>query len=626
MSRSLVEIPQGVKGRWDFLGACILRPGQAFPWRPITDKHLDAGTISKSNRWFVLWRPDYAERVSTAHTDSISVVVIGSPWISQSAREEKPAAYIASRLHNNTPLTNLLAQMDGEYLLMVWDDTAQTGVIATDPVGRSTVYYHASNGQVIWASHPETVAILGGKEVQIDQQSLNAYFALKGVPAPWSMVKDVSKLPPGHVLTLKDPVEIRGYFSLKKSRFDRSFTEAQEELIHGLRCSIERCSKSSGFQTLGIFLSGGIDSATLAAIARELTPVCAFSVGYFPHYYTDETKESTVTASSLGVPIKICRFSPADAINLLDKTAAYLPEPVADMALLPEVFLASYASQFVKLVLDGTGADAILGGSNKFIAEFYRRFYMGIPRVLRRGLIYPLLQFVPTSRRWPLTNRLRQLAIFVKGAEIPSVEERALFWSTFFPYTLLQKVLLAEWMLDQDIAVEILRDLLQEYGDQESISSISHMTLRGITAGVELPKLAAVERISGIFIHTPFLSSEVITLAFSLPDSFKVSGAYGKIVLREAARRIVPPQVLQRRKKNFSPPIGQWLTNQLREIFWETLASGEEIFNIDTLRRMWWEQRAGYRDWTAELWAIFMFQRWWNQVRTGKGIQWHWNG
>ncbi len=594
----------------------MLREGQTFPAK--FDLIANAMMASKNRDWFVIWNPSYSERIRAAQVGLLSVVVIGPPWLGTTSKQDI-AAYVAGELYYNTPLTSLLAQMDGGFIVMIWSEAARTGIIAVDPIGRYALYYSASNGQVVWASHPEPVALLTKGEIRLNQEALNIYLTLKGVPAPWSLLEGIEKLPPAHLLVIRETgVEVKEYLSLKEAgAYEGSFLEAQEWLIHELRCSVEQCVAHS--QPIGVFLSGGLDSTTVTTLACQKAPVRAFSVGYMPHYHTDESRYAISVAHSLGVPIEVYRFSSADVINLLDTIVACLPEPVADMALLPQVFLASYVSQSVKIVLDGTGADAIWGGSNKFVAEHYRHFYMRVPRLVRRGLIYPLVRLLPTSRRWPLTNRIYQARIFLRGAEIPCNEDRIFAWSVFLPHELVKKVLSTTWVLDKDVGTDILRALIREFGMQDTISRISYMTLRGISAGIELPKLAAVERLSGLFIHTPFLSNRLIRLAFSLPDSYKVSGPYGKLVLREAAKRIVPPLVFQRRKANFSPPVGQWLTGQLRELFWETLASNEGFFNLDAIRHMWWEQWVGWRDWSAELWAIFMLQHWWNQAGCKRG-------
>lgn len=629
MNPHLIDAALKTNRSWDFLGACTLEQSQIFPavFGLIPEKSLkNTATVSESGDWFVAWNPDCNDRVYVAQAGPISVVVIGPPWLSPSLPEKNVAAYIARGLHSNVPLTSLLTQMDNGFLVMTWNDATKIGALATDPIGRFALYYSTSTGQLVWASHPLPVAILSRSEIQLSQEAVNIYFSLKGIPAPWSLLKGVRKLPPGHLISIKKTgIEVKEYFHLETvGTYEGSFLEAQEELIHRLRGSIEK--SISNFRHVGVFLSGGLDSTTLTILSCQIAPVLALSIGYAPRYYADESEHAASIARSLGVPIEIHRFLPTDVIALLDKTLAYLPEPVADTALLPQMFLASYASQSVRVVLDGTGADAILGGSNKFVAEHYRHFYVRIPQVVRRGLIYPLVWSLPSSRRWPLTNWIRQLQVFIKGAEILSSEERIFFWSMFFPQAILKKVLSTSWALDRNIGADILRDLIGRCGDQENVSRISYMTLRGITAGVELPKLAAVERVSGLFIHLPFLSNGLVEFALSLPDSYKVSGGHSKLVLREAFKRIAPQSLVQRRKANFSPPAGEWLTGQLRELFWETVAPGEGVFNIDTIRRMWREQHVGWRDWSIELWAIFMFQRWWKHIRKQEEGLWHWNG
>lgn len=607
---------QKPKGCWDFLGICTLGSSPApFQFSGFTGDTNSTCILSKSGVWRVSWNPDYSTRIRHAQLDSISVIVVGSPWL-----KEDTAVRVAERLrYTNFSLTDFWADTDCECVVMAWDDAGRRGIIALDPVGRFTLYYSASTDRVIWASHPVPPAILTGGNVELSQEALNVYFALKGIPAPFSLLKGVKKLSPGHLLFIKETgLEIKECFPLIKKTYGGSLHEAQEELLYELRHSIKQCISYS--QPVGVFLSGGLDSATLAAIALEFAPVRAFSVGYLPSYYTDETERATEAAHFLDIPIEIHQFSPSEVETLVDKTVVCLPEPVADMALLPQVSLASKASRFVRVVLDGTGADAIFGGSNKFVANHYMRFYMRVPQSVRRVLIYPLVQILPSSRRWRITNEIRKLQIFVKGAEFPTDRERSFFWSSFCPYARFQQILSGDWVLERDIGMDFLYNLIKQYEDSESVSGISYMTLRGITAGVELPKLAAVERRSGVFIHTPFLSSNIVSLALSFPDSYKVSGARGKIVLREASKRVIPQQILQRRKANFSPPVGQWLTSHLRELFWETIAFDEGIFNLKTIHRWWQEQRMGWRDWSAELWAIFMFLRWWKQMKTHGGV------
>lgn len=479
------------------------------------------------------------------------------------------------------------------------------------------LYYTVEEGGVIWSSHPQPIGILyRNGRLQISREGLNLYLLLKGIPAPWTLLAKVFKTPGGRVIKIgPSGIAVSNYWPESAIEpYADSFPVAQKALRDQLYRSIQLCVEDAS-APVGIFLSGGLDSTIVASVARHLAPVFAFSVGYFPRSIGDETKYAALAAKGLGIPIEIHRFSPSDAVGLVQQINASLPEPVADMALLPEVFLALHIPREIKVVLDGTGADALLGGSPKFLAEYYRAFYMHLPPILR-AIIKPLLQALPATRRWSFTRTIYRGQHFIQGAEIPSWEERIIFWSRFIPPPLLSKILLPEWVLDKDLGGEILLDLLgrfpsEAYADFPGrVALVSYMTLSAISSSVEFPKLSAVEQQSDIRVCTPFLSPAMVEFALALPDLYKVHSARGKVILRETFRKELPPAVLHRSKANFNPPIGQWLTKELRELFWETMKQDSGLFNIYTIRRMWYEHSSGWRDWSSELWAIFMLQSW----------------
>jgi asparagine synthase (glutamine-hydrolysing) len=505
----------------------------------------------------------------------------------------------------------------GSGALVAWDESRQEVILAGDPIGRQVVYYAVKEGGVIWSSHSQPIGIFcsNGKP-KISREGLNLYLLIKGIPAPWTLLAEVLKTPGGKIIKVsRSGIAFRDYWPERAIKsYTASFHLAQKMLKSQLYSSIRLCVENI-FAPVGIFLSGGLDSTIIASIARRIVPICAFSVGYSSPSLGDETKYAALAAKELGIPIEIHRFSPSDAVGFVQQINASLPEPVADMALLPEVFLALNIPRDIKVVLDGTGADALFGGSPKFLAEYYRTFYMHLPSILR-AIIKSLVQVLPTTRRWSFTRNIYRAQHFMQGAEISSWEERIIFWSRFIMPTLLSKILLPEWVLDKDLGGEILLDLLGQFPSEAHadfpgrVARISYMTLKAISSSVEFPKLSAVEQQSDIRVCTPFLSPAMIEFALALPDLYKVRSASGKVILRETFGEELPPAILHRPKTNFNPPIGQWLVKELRELFWETMKQDLGLFNIDTIRRMWYEHSIGWRDWSSELWAIFMLQSW----------------
>ena len=579
----------------------------------ITEKE---GIVFRSERGlgFIYWGTQVAKRrARIIHKDSSHLILFNSTGRSLDRQ-------ILETLIKRYPLEVSLGKIQtqlGSGLSIAWDDSSQDVILAGDPVGRQVLYYYVEDGGVIWSSHPQPIGLLSRNgSLQISREGLNLYLLLKGIPAPWTLLAEVFKTPGGRVIKIgPSGIAVSNYWPQGAIEpYADAFPVAQKVLKDQLYRSIQLCIEDV-LSPLGVFLSGGLDSTIIASVTRHIAPVYAFSVGYFSYSIGDETKYAALAAKELGIPIEICRFSPSDAVGLMQQINASLPEPVADMALLPEVFLALHIPREIKVVLDGTGADALFGGSSKFLAEYYRAFYMHLPSILR-AIIKPLVQALPATRRWSFTRTIYRAQHFIQGAEIPSWEERTVFWSRFIPPPFVSNLLLPEWALDKDLGGEILLNLLRQPLSEAHIdfpghvARVSYMTLRAISSSVEFPKLSTVEQHSNVRVRTPFLLPAMVEFALALPDIYKVRSARGKVILRETFKEDLPPAILHRPKANFNPPIGQWLTKELRELFWETMKQDSGLFNIQTIRRMWYEHTSGWRDWSSELWAIFMLQSW----------------
>jgi len=518
---------------------------------------------------------------------------------------------VAETLACHRPIDAALMDLDGEFLLAAWDDSSQTSYLATDPTGHHSLYYAPIPGGIAWGSHPLPVAKLLGS-VQLNHEAINLYFALKGVPAPWSMLKGVRKLRPGHVLQAQNAgMSERDYWQLgdRAARpYEGMLDDASHELIDLLTQSIERYA-SCDSASVGIFLSGGLDSTALLALGRQAgIPLRAFTVGYSPAYHGDETKHARHAADALGVPIEVLYFSPQEAATLAHDVLPRLAEPAADPTLLPQVFLARHTVGQTKTVLDGTGSDVIFAGTTKYTAEPYVRRYQQIPKPVRHGLIEPAARLLPSSRRWPLTNQVRRWQFFASGSDLPFVE-RAVQWTRFVPQTTIARLLAPEWSMAKDLGTTYL-DTYRRQLQVDDITAICFMTLKGHTPWVDYLKLSSLERESGLSVRAPFMSPCLVEFGLRLPGAFKVSGSVGKLVLRRACEQIIPPGTLQRRKAIFATPISQWLQHGMRELFWETLRHPTSLFDLEQLRYMARLNNLGWRDWQSELWAAFVLQRW----------------
>lgn len=605
-----------------FLGMNVWTPSQVpDSWNKLVfAPPLERRLVIHSDQgiWFFEW--DDIPQVKIHQTKSGILVVVGSANLRSDFQSESfdCAAQVACLLEQGHPLQAILANIEGEFALLYWDSSAGEIFFATDAIGRQVLYYMTKPGGVIWASHPQQLASLTTTP-QIDKTALNLYFSLKGIPAPWSLIAGVHKVRPGCVLRLsRSGLQEYEYWRLSekvRKPYIGDLESAQSELIESLR-EIIRCYLKGVSYPAGIFLSGGLDSTCIAAIAlKEGVPLQAFSVGYSPSWRGDESKYAVLAAHELGIPIEVVQFSSCYLIELMQEVVGELPEPIADPAFLPQLLLARYAAGAVTVMLDGTGADAVFGGSNKYLVEHYRQIYARIPYLLRK-VIAGVSSILPSSRRWLVTDWLRKWQLFIKGAELPE-EERSLLWSQFLPRSQITRLLSPEWLDNAYPGEKYLQEYYQRI-EIDKVSATSLITLKGIQPWVELRKLSAIEQNTGISICTPFLSPALVEFGLRLPESYKVQNAQGKVVLRKACKDLVPPVVLQRRKANFVPPVSRWIGCELREVFWETMLQETGLFNLKTVQRMMREHIWGWRDWSSELWSIFVLQYWWIHQKGSK--------
>lgn len=552
-------------------------------------------------------------RVRVAHAGTWTVAVVGSLRMRTDVTQRPdPVSYLVDALADGQALKTLLDQFDGEFACIAWDAVVGTIHLATDPVGNHFLYYSLSAGGIMWSSHPQRIARSTGR-MDLDPEAMHLYFAIKAIPAPWSILSGVRKIRPGHVLSAdRTGVHENEYWPLvdrARQGYRGDFASAQAAVRDLLVSAIQKDAEDV-VGACGLFLSGGLDSTALMALSSQIgISTHAFSVGYLPHQRTDETEYARLAAGQLGVPIDLCQVSASESAQVVQDALALASEPANDMALVPQLLLARLMTGQVRVTLDGTGADTVLGGSNKYKAEGLSRFYLRIPGFLRAGIIRPLSNALPASRRWRLTDIARRWQLFVAGCELPE-DERRLFWSRFFPDWLIAQVLQPQWRIAPGLSSHCLEDQWRRL-QGDDVSATSLMTLRTILPGVELLKHSHLEAMTGISIRKPFLAASFVEFALSLPGAYKVQGDQGKLVLRSAVREIVPQAIQQRPKANFRPPIGEWIGREWQEMFWETLLQDTGLFQFPVVQHLMRDHKIAWRDWSSELWAIFVLQQWW---------------
>ncbi len=536
---------------------------------------------------------------------------------SESKTRRDVAQEMAESLSAGRSLRSCLIDLEGSFGVLAWNEKESRLVFATDPIGMTKIYYAEDRGRVLISSHAHRVAKKLGN-LSVSGDGLSILFSIKGISPPYTVFEDVSILKPSEMRTITSAGRSsEEYWSILGSitPFQGSFEDAQDELQAIMEKSLLRIAGGSD-EKLGVSMSGGVDSALMAALLVKVgIPAQGLTVGYDPPTRFDETQAAAENARRIGLPIDVVRVSDKDISDVIDFATQNLPEPLGDATILPQLLMTLAGRGKVRSIIDGTGADNIFGGMQKFTAERYAKRYLKIPKFLRTNLIRPALNLLPSSRKSAFTDKVRKMQKFSYGVELPE-DDQNVYWSRFLPREAVERIIAPALSPNGHLADQILlgirNEVPPEFGD---FLTSTFTSIRGTLPTHATQKLVTLQYASGTFFHTPFMTPGMIEFALSLPMSFKLSAGETKIVLRRTAAKILPAECTSQNKATFSPPISRWLMGVLRTEFLDLL-KGNQFFNTEVIEKMISEQDSGWRDWQWELWLVYIFLKWFKEIST----------
>src|SRR5437867_184055 len=435
--------------------------------------------------------------------------------------------------------TRFAERLRGMFAVAVWDGRERRLVLARDRYGIKPLYYRAVDGGVEFAS--ELRALPRG---EIDLDALEAFLAFNSVPAPFSIFRDIRKLPPGYLLVWDggEPALSR-YARPAPALETRSDDEAEllEELRARLRDSVRAHLVSD--VPVGVLLSGGIDSSALAALAAEESPdaLRTFSIGFEERSF-DELGDARLVAERYDTQHRELVLRP-DAALLLPALAEAFDEPFADSSALPTYLVSQLAAEDVKVALSGEGGDELFGGYYTYAADLLaQRTGWAAP------LLRPIVERLPTSTaRASFDYRAKR---FVRAAHLPPLE-RHHGWKEIFSEGARAELTSRRSGFDP---VDLLRARFAETEGAELLTRLQDIDLGTYLVDDLLVKTDRASMAHSLEARVPFLDPVVTNFALALPTRHKVRGLRKKVLLRKAAAPLVPPELLRRRKRGFSIP------------------------------------------------------------------------
>ncbi|MBV9216800.1 MAG: asparagine synthase (glutamine-hydrolyzing) [Acidobacteria bacterium] len=509
---------------------------------------------------------------------------------------------------------DFIDHINGMFAISLWDSVSKKLILARDRFGEKPLYYGIFDGKLIYASEPKAMLAHPVVHAELDLSALRYYLSYDYVPAPRSIFKGIAKLPAGHMLVVENgQVRTRRYWNLTWAKNGRlgSIDKAAAELRDLLSDAVRMRLVSD--VPLGILLSGGIDSSTVAAFAVQhaTEKVKTFSIGFEEDSF-DESRYARMVASHLGTEHYEAKMSADTAADLVPEITSWLDEPLSDASLLPTYMLARFVRKHVTVALGGDGGDELFAGYPMYYGHKVANKYLAIPGFVRSGLIEPMVNALPVStKNLSFDYKAKR---FVRSAKY-DVITRHHSWFGSFAVDEQPSVLTAD--VREKTSGDIYADARLLLESSDAVDPIEKMQFLDINYYMAEDILTKVDRASmavSLETRAPFLDPRVGQFAASLPLNYKLRGSNGKYILKRAVRDLLPAEILTRGKKGFGIPIAEWLKGRLNPMLHDLLAPGrlksQGLFESNPVQRLISEHESGAASHHKQLWTLLVFQLW----------------
>lgn len=516
-----------------------------------------------------------------------------------------------------------LPWLSGFFAFALHDKETGNLLIARDRYGKKPLNYYHTSEEFAFASEMKSL-LEWGIPKKLNYSVLHQYLQLNYIPPPQSMIEGVSKLKPGHYMRLNASglQEYHAYYQIEivPDTYDRyTYDEAQAILIEKMDESVRERMISD--VPLGAFLSGGIDSSVVVALASRYTDkLSTFSVGYKDNAFFDETRYAKLVAEKYKTNHTVFSLTNNDFLEHVYDVLNYLDEPFADSSAIPEYILCHHTRKHVTVALSGDGGDEVFAGYNKHAAEWKMRQSSFINSLVKTGL--PLWKMLPRGRSNKITNLFRQLYRFAEGGSL-SVKDRYWRWASFNTVAQANQLLTKESLakVDYPLMENERQQILRHLGDMD-FNELLLTDMDLVLGGDMLVKVDMMSMANSLEVRSPFLDYKVVDFAFSLPEAYKINGQMKKRIVQDAFRKMLPDEIYNRPKHGFEIPLLDWFKNELWGLINDDMLSRafieqQGIFDVEAIEQLKKKLHSSSpKDSHATIWALIVFQYWWKKYLT----------
>lgn len=509
--------------------------------------------------------------------------------------------------------TDCVEKLRGMFAFCIWDEKRKRLFLARDRIGQKPLNYAIKNGNIIFAS--EIKSILQDPEIsrEVDINALDSYLTYQYVPAPETMFSGINKLPPAHFLVWENgKIKIERYWNLN---FQNKINMAEDEFCQRILDLLTEATKIRLVSDvpLGVFLSGGIDSSAIVALMSKLSshPVKTFSIGFEEETF-NELKYARKVAKIFATDHHEYIVKP-EALNILPKIIWHFNEPFADSSCIPTYYLSKMTRQEVTVALNGDGGDETFAGYERYVANKIANIYNLIPQSIRKNLFSFITAVLPEStRRKDFIKRFKRFA----KANDSSRERRYARWMSIFDDDL-KSNLYSEKLKNRLKGIDSWNYLLDVYRQSDAnnfIDATLFVDIMTYLPGDLLVKIDISSMANSLETRSPFLDHKLMEFAASIPSNLKLKGWTTKYLLKKALTKILPKDILNRRKAGFGVPIGTWFRQELKDYAYDILLSEKSLkrgyFKKEAIKRILDEHTKGKIDHGARIWSLINFELW----------------
>lgn len=505
--------------------------------------------------------------------------------------------------------TDSFSMLDGMFAFSIYDKSIDKIYMVRDYFGEKPLYYTKVNDRIYWASELKSIRKILPFKPNLSKEAISLFFQLTYIPAPFSIYEDIFKLKPNHFIKINcingsiDTQQIK--FSKTTTKSVLSFPEAKKR-THDLVYKSVR-SRAVSDVPIGTFLSGGVDSSIVSLCLANLSdrPIQTFSIGFEKKSF-DESEKSQIIAKLIGSKHHEFIVSLKDIRDEIDAVILNFDEPFADSSALPTYMVSKLTRGHVKVVLTGDGGDEVFGGYNKYyMGQLNYRYTSIVPKEIH--------EFIKTT-----SNKILNIKNDNRGYRFKIHKAlKAIDYNHKSYYNIIslgfQAQELNNLLFNRDTSSESVFNILNG-GKAKSLHDFRNIDKNISLEGDLLVKVDRTSMLCSIECRSPFLNKELWDFTNDLPENFLLKGYNKKYILKEAFKDYFPKKFLDKQKKGFGVPVGDWLReelqNEIREYIEISFLKKQAIFNANYIIKMVEDHIEGKVDNTFKVWTFYCFQKW----------------